>query len=92
MGASHVVTPLTSNAMLERMGVFGTILRTRIGSPHVIAGMAECAGENVVGFEANGGFLLGFTADMAHGPLPPLATRDAALPLIAPLVLGKVAE
>jgi phosphomannomutase len=39
----------------------------------------------VVGYEANGGFLLGFAADAPAGPLAPLMTRDAVLPFVAPL-------
>ena len=37
----------------------GRVLRTRIGSPFVIAAMEESGGR-VVGYEPNGGFLLGF--------------------------------
>jgi phosphomannomutase len=45
----------------------------------------------VVGYEANGGFLLGFAATGPAGPLPPLMTRDSLLPLIAPLALARSA-
>jgi phosphomannomutase len=47
--------------------------------------MAKAAHPEVVGFEANGGFLLGFTAHL-KAPLAPLPTRDCMLPIIAPLV------
>ncbi|MEL6841106.1 MAG: phosphomannomutase, partial [Pseudomonadota bacterium] len=47
--------------------------------------MAEAPGR-VVGYEANGGFLLGFEAKGPAGPLAPLMTRDAVLPIIATLV------
>ncbi|MBU2360984.1 MAG: phosphomannomutase [Alphaproteobacteria bacterium] len=83
LGAEVAVTPVSSNTGAERL--FGRVVRTRIGSPFVIAGMAE-AGGRVVGYEANGGFLLGFDADGSAGPLPALATRDAVLPFVAPLV------
>lgn len=82
LGADVAVTPVSSNTGAE--AVFGTVRRTRIGSPFVIAGMAQAAGR-VVGYEANGGFLLGFDAAGPVGPLPALATRDAVLPLVAPL-------
>jgi phosphomannomutase len=49
----------------------------------------EAAGGRAVGYEANGGFLLGFAATGPAGPLPPLMTRDALLPLIAPLVRAR---
>lgn len=42
-------------------------------------------GARVVGFEANGGFLLGFAAAGPAGPIAPLMTRDAFLPIIATL-------
>ena len=83
LGAEVAVTPVSSNTGAEAL--FPRVVRTRIGSPFVIAGMQD-AGGRVVGYEANGGFLLGFDAAGPHGPLPALATRDAVLPFIAPLV------
>ncbi|SMY09228.1 phosphomannomutase [Flavimaricola marinus] len=88
LGAEVAVTPVSSNTGAEAGGAFGRVIRTRIGSPFVIAGM-EQAGGKVVGYEANGGFLLGFEAQGPAGPLPPLMTRDALLPLIAPLVQAR---
>ena len=79
--AEVAVTPVSSNTGAEAR--FATVLRTRIGSPYVIAGMESMTGD-VVGYEANGGFLLGF----ASGGLGPLMTRDAVLPLLAPLALA----
>lgn len=86
LGASHVMTPISSNSLVADMG-FASVIRTRIGSPHVIAAMlaAEAPGARVAGYEANGGFLLGFAAHGPAGPLPALATRDSFLPVIAPL-------
>ncbi|SEN47647.1 phosphomannomutase [Loktanella fryxellensis] len=83
LGADVAVTPVSSNTGAEAL--FARVRRTRIGSPFVIAGMAE-EGGRVVGYEANGGFLLGFDAQGPVGPLSALATRDAVLPLVAPLV------
>jgi len=40
----------------------------------------------VVGYEANGGFLLSLDAALAAGPKPRLMTRDSHLPILAPLV------
>lgn len=82
LGAKTVVTPVSSNTAVSMLG-FERVISTRIGSPFVIAGMdgqTDC-----VGYEANGGFLLGFHA---HG-LAPLMTRDSLLPIIAPLVAAK---
>lgn len=90
LGADTVVTPVSSNTGAEAGGRFAKVIRTRIGSPFVIAGMAQ-AGGRVAGYEANGGFLLGFEAQGPAGPLPPLATRDSLLPLVAPLSLARAA-
>ena len=82
--AEAVVTPVSSNSGILHKGV-GRVLRTRIGSPYVIAGMEELGGR-VAGYEANGGFLLGFEARGPAGPLPALRTRDCILPLIMTLI------
>ncbi|MEJ1991727.1 MAG: phosphomannomutase [Maritimibacter sp.] len=91
LGADHVVTPVSSNSMVNLL--FPDAVLTRIGSPYVIAGMDEVQVANpeakTVGFEANGGFLLGFEAQAGAGALAPLATRDSLLPIIAPLVAAK---
>lgn len=94
-GADTVVTPVSSSTAIERSGAFARVLRTRIGSPHVIAGIAAARaadpGAKVAGFEANGGFLLGFAARLPGGVLAPLATRDAALPILAVLAAARAA-
>ena len=87
LGAEVVVTPVSSNSGAEAGGHFARVIRTKIGSPFVIAAM-EAAGGRVVGYEANGGFLLGFDAQGPAGPLPALMTRDSHLPILAPLVLA----
>lgn len=90
LGAEVVVTPVSSNTGVEASGRFRRVIRTRIGSPFVIAGMEAARAENpsarVVGYEANGGFLLGFDAEGPAGRLPALMTRDSHLPIIAALV------
>lgn len=89
LGARQVVTPVSSNTGVESCG-FERVVRTRIGSPFVIAAMQALLeadpGARVAGYEANGGFLLGFEARGPEGPLPALMTRDSHLPIIAPLV------
>jgi len=89
LGAEAVVTPVSANTLVEAMGAFA-VTRTRIGSPHVIAGMAR-AGGRVAGYEPNGGFLLGFAADGPAGPFAPLVTRDCVLPMLAPLAAARAA-
>ena len=93
--ADVICTPVSSNSMIDDMAEFHTVHRTRIGSPHVIAAMqgalATDPAARVVGYEANGGFLLGFAAQGPAGHLAPLMTRDCLLPVIAPLALAKAA-
>jgi phosphomannomutase len=59
------------------------IVRTRIGSPFVIAAMNEMTAQRMVAFEANGGFLVGSVIDRGGRTLQPLPTRDAVLPILA---------
>ncbi|MCY1128197.1 phosphomannomutase [Frigidibacter sp. RF13] len=91
LGADVVVTPVSSNTLIERCGAFRRTLRTRIGSPYVVAGIEEVQGDGSrpVGFEANGGFLLGFTAEREGRRLPPLLTRDAFLPILSVLAMAR---
>lgn len=86
VGADVIVTPVTSNTALEECGKFTRVLRTRVGSPYVIAGMQQALSENansVVGFEANGGVLLGSSIEKNGRELSALPTRDALLPILA---------
>jgi phosphomannomutase len=83
LGAKVVVTPVSSNSGVLQKG-FADVIRTRIGSPFVIAAM-KAAGGAVAGYEANGGFVLGFEAQGPAGPLTPLLTRDCTLPLVTVL-------
>jgi phosphomannomutase len=88
--AGSVVTPVSSNTALELCGAFTEVIRTRIGSPYVIAGMAQTdAGDKVVGFEANGGFLLGSDIHQNGRTLMALPTRDAVLPMLALLCMAR---
>lgn len=81
LGAQVIVTPVSANSGVDRKAA--RVIRTRIGSPHVIKAMAGATGR-VVGYEPNGGFLLGFAA---RG-LSPLITRDAVLPILCALAEG----
>ncbi len=93
LGADAVVTPVTSNSAIEAIGSFAETIRTRVGSPFVIAGLAgarQNGRKRVVGFEANGGVLLASDVKVAGGMLAALPTRDAVLPILA--VLGRARE
>ena len=87
LGAEEICTPVSSNTLVDHLG-FERVIRTRIGSPYVIAAMEE-AGGRVVGYEANGGVLLGFEAEGPAGRLAPLMTRDCLLPIVAPLAMAR---
>jgi len=94
LGARTVVTPLTSTSGIELSGWFGTVTRTRIGSPFVVEAMNQAATkgqDRIVGFEANGGFLVQTPFSLEDGILDPLPTRDAVLPILAVLALRKSA-
>jgi phosphomannomutase len=88
--AQVVVTPVSSNTAVEKCGSFERVVRTRIGSPYVIAGMEALQdGSVVVGYEANGGFLLGSDVVRNGRRLAALPTRDAVLPMLALLCLAR---
>ncbi len=92
LGAKVVATPVTSNSGLEQDGGF-SVRRTRVGSPFVIAAMEDAlaAGETgVLGFEANGGLMLGSDFTIGDKAIAALPTRDSFLPALA--VLGTAAE
>jgi phosphomannomutase len=76
--------PVSCNTSIELSKKFNRVVRTKIGSPHVIAEFTSLMKEfqAVAGFEANGGFLLA-TDVMVNGHLlKKLPTRDAVLPAI----------
>jgi len=99
LGADVVVTPVSSNTAVEECGAFRQVLRTRIGSPYVIAGMDSITNREsrtngngsalVVGYEANGGFLLGSNVVRDGVVLTALPPRDALLPMLALLSMAR---
>lgn len=87
LGATTVVTPVTSNSGIEAAGSY-SVVRTKVGSPFVIAGMdkARGNGENkILGFEANGGVLVGSDFSVNGRLFTALPTRDSFLPILAVL-------
>lgn len=91
LSADVVVTPVSSSTLTEKSGWFKKVNRTRIGSPYVIDAMQTSLlnNQNVVGFEANGGFLLGSNVVLSGNTLNALPTRDAVLPILALLYLSR---
>lgn len=89
VGLRTIVTPVTSSSSIEKSGVAETVLRTKVGSPYVIEAMdrAVASGKkDVLGFEANGGALLGSDIVLPGGILSALPTRDAMLPILCALL------
>lgn len=84
LGATGVAAPVSCNTALESCDSFSQVTRCKIGSPFVIAAMEELqagGAEVVVGYEANGGFLLQTPVTNGAGQvLAPLPSRDAVLP------------
>jgi phosphomannomutase len=94
--ADAVVVPISANdAVEERLRERDVpLIQTRIGSPYVIRALHELRARRpdrsrVVGWEANGGFLLGTSLELDGRRLVALPTRDAVLPIIAALATAK---
>jgi len=91
LGADAVAVPISANDAVERrMKERGVLLRkTRIGSPYVVAAIDDLRREGtharIVGWEANGGLLLGSAIALAGGPMEALPTRDSVLPILCNL-------
>ena len=92
LDAEVVVTPVSSNSALEKSEWFARVVRTRIGSPYVIEAMAQAVSggaRQVVGYEANGGFLI-MTPIVNDGhQLAALPTRDAVIVALGVLLLAR---
>ena len=89
--ADTVVTPVSCNTAVEKCNRFKKIVRTRIGSPFVIAGMNQATANGAVrtiGYEANGGFLINAPITINDKTLQELPTRDAVIVLISILLLS----
>jgi phosphomannomutase len=92
LGADSVSTPVSCNTAVEKCGWFREIRRTRIGSPYVIVSLQEAAAagaQRVVGYEANGGFLLNSTLALDGKTLGALPTRDAVIVILGILLLAR---
>ena len=97
LGIEALAVPVSCNSAVEECGAFSNVIRTKIGSPYVIAAFdkLELSYSRVAGFEANGGFLLGAKINVNGVALSALPTRDALLPALAVLSCvgdGKVSD
>lgn len=91
--ADAIVTPVTSNSGIESR-CQAEVRRTRVGSPFVIAGMAQALAEGrrcVIGFEANGGVLTGNSIAAGSARLAALPTRDSVLPILCAFAAARAA-
>lgn len=92
LGARGVATTVSSNTAVELCGSFEKVVRTRIGSPFVIEGIEQLIQSGLVpavGFEPNGGFLVGSRVQRDGRSLAPLMTRDAILPMLCLLAMAR---
>jgi phosphomannomutase len=92
LGADSVSTPVSCNTAVEKCGWFREIRRTRIGSPYVIVSLQQAAvsgAKRIVGYEANGGFLLNSNLALDGKTLGALPTRDAIIVILGILLLAR---
>ncbi|KPV91506.1 Phosphoglucosamine mutase [Pseudoalteromonas sp. P1-30] len=84
LGIDALAVPVSCNTAIEKSGYFKHVARTKIGSPYVIAEFSDLnrSYQNVAGFEANGGYLLGKDIQLNDTVLTALPTRDALLPAL----------
>jgi phosphomannomutase len=92
--ADFAVYPVSSSDAVDRHLTEQKVAwqHTRIGSPYVISVMQEAAlagSKRIVGWEVNGGLLLGSDIQMHGKTLKALPTRDAILPIIGALVMAR---
>ncbi|WP_417528767.1 hypothetical protein [Marinomonas shanghaiensis] len=89
LGIGALALPVSCNTAIELSSEFSKVVRTKIGSPYVIAAFEQLQGSgSIAGFEANGGFLLGTDTSFAGKTLYALLTRYALLSVLALLELS----
>ena len=87
LGVDGLAVPVTATDAIDRHFENKNVqrIRTRVGSPYVIAAAAQLRGRRCVGWEANGGFFTFSEIERNGRRISPLPTRDAILPLLAAL-------
>lgn len=89
LGATFAALPISGNDAVDKYLVAKNIevVHTKIGSPYVVSAMAAAQTSGaVVGWEVNGGFMVGNNITMDGKTLTPLPTRDAGLAIICALL------
>jgi phosphomannomutase len=86
LNAEHVSLPVSCNTSLEKFKF--KVSKTKIGSPYVIESMNNALKEHekIIGYEANGGYLLGSDFIVEGRKIEKLPTRDSVLVLICALL------
>jgi phosphomannomutase len=89
-----VALPISTNdgvvSGIDKLGSGSRTSLTKIGSPYIVSAMLNAPDHDlIVGWEANGGFLLGSDVVMFGRKLGSLPTRDSILPLLAAILLAK---
>lgn len=89
-----LAVPVSCNTAVELTQRFKSVLRTKIGSPYVIAAFEGLLNshKSVAGFEANGGYLLASDLIINGTKLSKLPTRDAVLPALMLLIASSKAN
>lgn len=87
LGADFAALPITSSDAVDKSLEKENInwKHTKIGSPYVIEEMTNSGSNLPVGWEVNGGFLVGSDFDYEGKRLDRLPTRDAFLPIFIAL-------
>ncbi|HNQ51128.1 MAG TPA: hypothetical protein PKL03_06795 [Candidatus Omnitrophota bacterium] len=81
------VTISSNDAIYEALSGRTQVVKTQIGSPHVVKAMQDAKGfERVVSWEGNGGFLLQSDLELYGKRFSKLPTRDAVLPIVSVLL------
>ncbi len=83
LGIEAIAIPVSCNTAIELSNIAKKVVRTKIGSPYVIAEFDNLNNKfKTAGFEANGGFLLASDLYVKDHLLKALPTRDALLPAL----------
>jgi phosphomannomutase len=93
IGADFAAFPVSASDATDKYLASKNIQwqHTRIGSPYVISVMNEAivaGSKRVVGWEVNGGFMLGGDVEINGKQLKALPTRDAFFPIAAAMALA----
>ena len=91
LAADAVSIVVSANTLVEKTKFFDKVLRTKIGSPYVVAAMKKLSEQGyrkVVSFESNGGFLTNDDIKVNNKTLKALPTRDAFTVIISLLYLS----